>query len=304
MKKKRRIKQTQKLSDVAEEFIEFTKQKNLSSVSIHTYEYMCGVFISAIGDIEVNKMNQDVLDEFRGWLENNRNCNAVSKNTIFNTLNVFLGFLYEKNYIFTELKFKFIKVDRKIKDIYTDTELKILLKKPDEDCLFAEYRNYVMTHMVLNLALRVRTLSEIRVEDIDMKEKIITLHALKNRQEVIMKIPQPLHRVLKEYFEDYEFNDSDYLICDAKGGKMKTGSISKAYKRYCQNRGVFKDGSVHLLRHTYSARFMKSGGNIYALSKILGHSNVAITENYLRSLGVNDFIDDLERFNPAIGLKG
>ena len=85
---------------------------------------------------------------------------------------------------------------------------------------------------------------------------------------------------------------------------MKTGSISKAYKRYCQNRGVFKDGSVHLLRHTYSARFMKSGGNIYALSKILGHSNVAITENYLRSLGVNDFIDDLERFNPAIGLKG
>ena len=31
MKKKRRIKQTQKLSDATEEFIEFTKQKNLSS---------------------------------------------------------------------------------------------------------------------------------------------------------------------------------------------------------------------------------------------------------------------------------
>ena len=109
MKKKRRIKQTQKLSDATEEFIEFTKQKNLSSVSIHTYEYMCGVFISAVGDIEVNKVNQDVLDEFRAWLENNRNCNAVSKNTIFNTLNVFLGFLYEKNYIFCFISFIVIK---------------------------------------------------------------------------------------------------------------------------------------------------------------------------------------------------
>ena len=84
---------------------------------------------------------------------------------------------------------------------------------------------------------------------------------------------------------------------------MNTGSISKSFKRYCRNRGVVKEGSVHLLRHTYSSMFMKSGGNIYALSKILGHSNVSITENYLRSLGVNDFVDELERFNPVAGLK-
>ena len=68
MKKKRRIKQTQKLSDATEEFIEFTKQKNLSSVSIHTYEYMCGVFISAVGDIEVNNTIEARLDRFKSIL--------------------------------------------------------------------------------------------------------------------------------------------------------------------------------------------------------------------------------------------
>ena len=303
MKKKRRIKQILTLSKVLDEFIEFTEQKNLSPASVSTYRYTCESFIDAIGDIEVNQLNQDKLNEFIKWLDINRNYNSISKNTTFNTLNVFLHFLYEKNYIFTNLKFKFLKVDRKIKTIYTDTELKVILKKPDEECTFSEYRNYIMAHVVLNLALRVRTLSEIKIEDIDMKEKTITLHALKNRQEVIMKIPQPLYKVLKEYFEDYEFNDNDYLICSLRGKKMNTGSISKSFKRYCRNRGVIKEGSVHLLRHTYSSMFMKSGGNIYALSKILGHSNVSITENYLRSLGVNDFVDELERFNPVAGLK-
>lgn len=36
--------------------------------------------------------------------------------------------------------------------------------------------------------------------------------------------------------------------------------------------------SPHVLRHTFATRYLQSGGNIYILSKILGHSNVSTTE--------------------------
>ena len=39
-----------------------------------------------------------------------------------------------------------------------------------------------------------------------------------------------------------------------------------------------------LLRHTFGTRWLQAGGDIYKLSKILGHSTVAVTESALRAL--------------------
>ena len=36
----------------------------------------------------------------------------------------------------------------------------------------------------------------------------------------------------------------------------------------------------HVLRHTFGTRWLQAGGDIYKLSKILGHSSVAVTEQH------------------------
>lgn len=42
--------------------------------------------------------------------------------------------------------------------------------------------------------------------------------------------------------------------------------------------------SPHTFRHTFAVRFMENNNNdIYALSRLLGHTSVKVTENYLRS---------------------
>ncbi len=42
--------------------------------------------------------------------------------------------------------------------------------------------------------------------------------------------------------------------------------------------------SPHTLRHTFAAMFMRNGGDIYTLSKLLRHSSVKVTEDYLKSI--------------------
>lgn len=42
--------------------------------------------------------------------------------------------------------------------------------------------------------------------------------------------------------------------------------------------------SPHTLRHTFGWRWLKGGGDIYALSKILGHESVAVTERHYAQL--------------------
>jgi site-specific recombinase XerD len=41
---------------------------------------------------------------------------------------------------------------------------------------------------------------------------------------------------------------------------------------------------AHLFRHTFAVRFLEAGGDVYVLSRLMGHSTVSTTEGYLRAV--------------------
>ena len=45
-------------------------------------------------------------------------------------------------------------------------------------------------------------------------------------------------------------------------------------------RAGIEDFRFHDLRHTFASRYMMNGGDLYELAKILGHSNIKMTERY------------------------
>jgi integrase/recombinase XerD len=46
--------------------------------------------------------------------------------------------------------------------------------------------------------------------------------------------------------------------------------------------------SPHTCRHTFACEYLRRGGNLEFLRRILGHSSILTTQKYLRSLGVED----------------
>lgn len=57
---------------------------------------------------------------------------------------------------------------------------------------------------------------------------------------------------------------------------------------------------VLVLRHTFAAQFMMSGGNILALQKILGHHDIKMTMRYAHL--APDHLETALRFNPLATL--
>ncbi len=57
--------------------------------------------------------------------------------------------------------------------------------------------------------------------------------------------------------------------------------------------------SAHTSRHTFSFNFLKATGDVYRLSKLLGHSSVAVTETYLRSFRARDARGETAWVSPA-----
>lgn len=59
--------------------------------------------------------------------------------------------------------------------------------------------------------------------------------------------------------------------------------------------------SPHTLRHTFATRYLKGGGDIYVLSRILGHSSVATTEKVYAHLLTEDLL--LRSQGVKLGLR-
>ena len=55
--------------------------------------------------------------------------------------------------------------------------------------------------------------------------------------------------------------------------------------------------SCHLFRHSFAKQWIMAGGDMFRLQKILGHSDLSITREYVQMFG-QDLQIDFENFNP------
>lgn len=58
-----------------------------------------------------------------------------------------------------------------------------------------------------------------------------------------------------------------------------------------------------MLRNNFEKRFLMQGGDIYTLSRILGHSSVKVTEEAYLDLDENDLRQNYQRYSPLANLK-
>lgn len=78
---------------------------------------------------------------------------------------------------------------------------------------------------------------------------------------------------------------------------LSLNGIKTAYRRLFARAGV--DAGVHSLRHTFATMYLRRHGDLYRLSRILGHSDVKTTAIYL-NLVHEDLVDEHRRVSPAL----
>jgi site-specific recombinase XerD len=88
------------------------------------------------------------------------------------------------------------------------------------------------------------------------------------------------------------------LFCTLKGTQLSDGYVRDMLKRLAARAGIDKRVHPHGLRHTYADELEKAGLPVSTISKLLGHSSVAVTSRYLGHLTNGAAIDAL----TALGL--
>ncbi len=81
----------------------------------------------------------------------------------------------------------------------------------------------------------------------------------------------------------------DRVFLSRHGGQLAHESLKDILLRLKAASGLPADVQVnpHKFTHSFAARFMAQGCDVYDLSKMLGYSSVTVTENYLKGLGAS-----------------
>ena len=197
----------------------------------------------------------------------------------------------------TSFKIHLPKCNKEIKEIYTDEQLEKLLKKPDTNtCSFTEYKTWVFENYLIATGNRLSTALNVQIRDLNFEDGIITLRKTKNRKQQIIPLSASLADVLQEYLVVRGGQPEDYLFCNNYGEQASNRTWQTLVYRYNVKRDV-NVTSIHAFRHSFARLWILNHGDIMRLKTILGHSNIAVTNEYLQMFG-QDLQMDFEKFNP------
>lgn len=84
------------------------------------------------------------------------------------------------------------------------------------------------------------------------------------------------------------------LFCTLDGGPIHAQYVRLLLKRLADQAGIEKRVHPHGLRHTFAVELRSAGMDVAAISKLLGHSSIAVTARYLDHLTNGQAIAALE----------
>ena len=214
-------------------------------------------------------------------------------NGLLQTIKSFVQYCFDEGYggFDTKKVFKWCKEDKPIITAFTPEQVKQLLK----NCRGYDYlslRDTAVLTMLFETGIRCWELCCITDEDIH--EDFIIINGKNHKQRVV-----PITPILKKTMLKYESSREQYFALRPHEayyflsfhGKQLTNS---AVEHILKKHGEGIEGirvSPHTCRHFYAQQQVKMGTDLYTISRLLGHENIAITQTYLNSLKDKDIIN-------------
>jgi len=278
------------------EFNRYCRVRNLANETHRFYEESLYTFSKFLPlDTKISDINKDTIDDYILYLKNDTNKNDISINTSLRGIRVILHYFMDLEYM-DRFKISFIKAEKKVKETYTDAELKLLLKKPNlKKCTFVEYRDWVIVNFLLASGCRANTICNIKIAHVDFDSEYIKLEKTKNKKQQLIPLSKTLAKVLTEYLQYLDGETEDYLFTSVYGQKLNANSLGHSIRKYNQRRGVMKT-SIHLFRHTFAKIWVINKGDVIKLQSILGHSTLDQVREYVNMFAI-DLQKDFDKFN-------
>lgn len=287
------------LSDL---FARFLKEKqflaNISPKTVRSYQQALNAYQRVLAgrlDTGGGLPDKDSLKDFViGMRKGGLSLGAC--NVYIRSFNSFLSWLHQEGFTSEPLKIKQLPQAKKVIPIFSEKHVEALIRfKPKGQY---EWRLYALISLLIDTGARIDEGLGALVSNVDLDNLVIKVRG-KGNKERLLPISIELRKILWVYLSKHRFKvPSDYLFPTRHGARLEYHNTLRDIRELCGRLGV--EGvrlSPHGFRHFFSCNFIKQGGDIYRLSRLLGHTSIKTTEIYLRSMGI-EMVQNTQQFSP------
>ncbi len=184
-----------------------------------------------------------------------------------------------------DARFKAPRPDDKVKVTFTEEQIYSMLDVFDTSEPLG-FRNYVILVLLLDTGMRLAEIAGLQFKDVH--ETYVKVYG-KGRKEREIGISPETHKLIWKYTSQYRIPKDGTvgaLFLTRSGTGVTDGTIKWIVAHVKQETGLVDiQVSPHVFRHTFSKMYLQNGGDVFKLSRELGHSSVQVTELYLKDFG-------------------
>lgn len=173
------------------------------------------------------------------------------------------------------LKVPRLKEEQRILPVFSPEQIKKLVTwKPRGFC---PSRLHVLVLLLLDVGCRIGEAFELRWADVDFDNLLLKLHG-KGAKDRLVPCSFELRRHLWRW---KQINRCDLVFATQQGRRIAHRNTLRDVQDLCEDLGIVAPARLlHSFRHTFAVNYIRRGGSVFHLQKVLGHSTLEMTRRY------------------------
>jgi integrase/recombinase XerD len=298
------------VSKAIEGFLNFKAAEGLSDRTLDSYRRQLQKWLEYHGDKDVVRITASELMQYLNWLRTEYVPHSfgtpkerLSPKTLRNfwiTLSAFFTWASREFKVPSPMKeVPAPKFKSAIVEPFSQDEVQNMLKvclysrevKPGNRRSFVMrlpngYRDQAIVMILVDTGLRAMELCSLRVKNVDAKTGKVEIEdgrdgGAKGGKGRIVYVGKAARRALWRYLAERDDGDDDdaYVFQARDAHPFNPNSLRKLIVSIAERAGV-KNAHPHRFRHTFAITYLRSGGDVFTLQALLGHSSLDMVRRY------------------------
>ena len=178
----------------------------------------------------------------------------------------------------THPKIAHLRVPDLVLPTFTEKQVRLLVTwKPKGKY---KRRLHLLIMFLLDTGCRISEALSLHISEIDFDNLLVTLDG-KGRKQRMVPFSFELRKAIVRYLKDYERKSNHLLFANRSLAGLERRNVLRDVKILCRYLGFEPPiRTLHAFRHSFAVNYLRRGGSVFHLQKVLGHSTLEMTRRY------------------------
>jgi integrase/recombinase XerD len=225
-----------------------------------------------------------------------RGVSAISVNSYLRSVNALFRWGHTEGHIPGELiRVPKLKEEQKVLPILSPDQIhRVIGFKPRRE---VECQIHTLACLLLDTGLRIDEALSLTHDDVDLDNLLIRVQQGKGQKQRIVPMSSEMRKLLWKWLRQRNDAAAALVFATRDGKKLQQRNLLRVFKRFGNRLKITGVRfSFHTFRHTFATNYIRRGGDVFRLQRVLGHSSLEMSRKYV-NLQTGDLLSVHERLS-------